>query len=147
MTITVILFDSGESEDQLDLKCLQIRWRMAVAGSQQTKTVPSLTRCCHSVILRSDWPQGSLSHEIVQYYTSCSLVLTLAIMIITINDEIDTTRYTHHVIWRRVDPPNPCFSLCYRSQQDYLKCLSWPKRCYEERFVVVEMFDRNIQAC
>ena len=25
-------------------------------------------------------------------------------------------RYTHHVIWRRVDPPNPGFSLCYRWQ-------------------------------
>ena len=74
-------------------------------------------------------------------------MLTLAIMIITINDDIDPPRYTHHVIWRRVDPPNPCFSLCYRSQQDYLKCLSLPQRCYEDRFVVVEMFDRNIQAC
>jgi len=53
-----------------------------VAGSQQTKTVPSLTRCCHSVILR----------------------------------------YTHHVIWRRVDPPNPCFSLCYRPADLKMPC-------------------------
>ena len=78
--ITVILFGSSESGLDLvkinwtwddPLKYLQSWWRMAVAGSQQTKTVPSLTRCCHSVILRSDWPQGSLSHlfEIVQYYT------------------------------------------------------------------------------
>jgi len=44
------------------------------APPHQTKAVPTLTRCCHSVILR----------------------------------------YTHHVIWRRVDPPNPGYSLCYR---------------------------------
>ena len=36
----------------------------------------------------------------------------LLIIIITIIMMIP--RYTHHVIWRRVDPPNPCYSLCYR---------------------------------
>ena len=76
--ITVILFGSSESGLDLvkinwtwddPLKYLQSWWRMAVVGSQQTKTVPSLTRCCHSVILRSDRPQGSMSHlfEILSY--------------------------------------------------------------------------------
>ena len=45
---------SGESGDD-PLKSLQIWCKMA-RTSHQTKTVPSLTRCCHSVILRSSSP-------------------------------------------------------------------------------------------
>ena len=107
-------------------------WTMAATGAaHQSKAVPSLTRCCHSVILRYIelivvcwFPQTLNIRSIIFFFDkhsdakihpkSLKTWASWCLLIIIITIIMMIPRYTHHVIWRRVDPPNPCYSLCYR---------------------------------
>ena len=105
------------------------RWQLIRAKpflpSQDAATVSYSGHWYHSELIVVCWSPQTLNirsaqHHLLFYKPSDakihpkSLKTSWCLLIIIITIIMMIPRYTHHVIWRRVDPPNPCYSLCYR---------------------------------